>query len=221
LTTRARISLGDFAVDTEDKEEIGMHKPSRIAATVVFGLLLTSVGRHARAGYISESIGLTKSVALADTIALCKIVAITPVPEAVPANTTTTQHITDVLELLKATAVQPASTYRMKILQTIRGSHGGDLELSLPFISAHYYGAADLKVTEGSYCLVLEMHGMDGRMRPVDSTVPLIPLKDGSSTTALTAEARIVDLILKSSEDPSFRRSCTYLLARVRSAEAF
>ena len=182
----------------------------RLATAIVLGTTLFGLPNLATAGYLPESTRLTENAEKADAILLCRITTVV----ADEATTRPKHATTDLREIMRWTAIQPASTYKLEILRAIKGSVRGDLQIHLPLVSTRfYYNKADFKVQPGVHCLLMLSSAAPNSWLPVDDTIPLIPLGE-----KVDVESSVLGLMLASLGDPASRAN-TFLLRNTKNDE--
>ncbi len=123
-------------------------------------------------------------------------------------------------EASSAATLQPSGKYSIGVIQALKGQCAPTLQLNLPPLLWVYYDSAQLSAHKGDSVLLMLNKSPQGDWIPVDSTVPLIRLANGSEGPAVdktsgAVYAQVMDLMLASLADPQVRSANIYLLRDV------
>lgn len=180
----------------------------------------------AHAFSIPPSMPLPQTIAQAELIVAARVVkylpdAETEKPQAVQ-KALDTGFIMGPEALLYSSRLKSPGLYSFRTVRTLKGQSQPELQAHLPAVISiyYYYGESKVNAEPGSLVLLLLKRDAQEQWKPVDSTLPLIPLgtqglASKSEQKNSGIETRVVHLLLASLADADVRRANTYLLRSV------
>lgn len=171
----------------------------------------------------AHAFSLPRSIPLPATIGRAEVIVVGQINDYIadlqlPKKTEPTFN--DPAAMLSDATMQPSGKYSISVSQTLKGQVEPTVQLKLPPLISVYYDSAQLSARKGDSVLLMLNKSPQGDWIPVDSTVPLIRLANGSEAPAVdktsgAVYAQVIDLMLASLADPQVRGANTYLLRDV------
>ncbi len=174
-----------------------------------------------QANLVSPPMPLSEVINHSQTVVVAQVISFTADNEAVPDTAPPENQSSGNIVVDTDDNSVPSGQYSLHELKVFKGQSDKTLHLHLPALSRLAYGFANLKIKTGDYVILFLVKSPDGQLLPSEPGIPLVQL-NGISASAIEAVAgdvttNVLELMLRSLNDPAIRRSNTALLRDVNS----